>query len=372
MGDNRKTVEIYDPKVDGYLMYKYIVCENLYSPKSIPVHLSEPFNINVEHIRISSDWIDLELLDKQFQIIDKIKLNTITSIDFNVNKENSLASSTSSLSSSQSGITPEKPPQLLRSNSISGKAGSLLGLSPDLGLNSDTPPPVSSKKANMLLGLEEEPSGNKSPLSKKSALTNSSSASPKFGLLARSASNTLLNANIGKKETSSSNDIVSSSPGGQSFLMMSSSPGGSSLSVSIGGSGGGSNLSSSTSSLSSSSNSFLGSSVSSSSPLNSSGIGARSNSQSDTSLNHYNQGFQIQTKSLNYSFNSRDREELLAILDSIKMISSGKPHQEHSILIFDSLIEALALANQCKVPIVPSLPTSPPPPPPLLKLNQSS
>jgi len=358
-----------DPKTEAISLLKNIVCEGLYT-NSIPVHLSEPFNVNVEFLKISSDWLDLELLDKNQIVLEKIKINTITSVDFISAKDNER-------------LTPPSSPMLSRSNSIlnggGSKASSILGLhgsSDDLlssssgskkanmllGLGSSTggddgvaggspssPPPLNSKKASMLLGFDGADSKDK----KSNLSTSSSSAmSPKLSLLARSASNNLLNANFKIGSNKEQQQQQQSASGADGNLSSSTS----NLTNSVGNSGSNSFLGSS--SPSSTSGPVLGVSPSTNSILSSS---TSSMSSLEESIGHYNQGFSIATKTITYSFNARQKDQQLCILDSVKFLALGKLHQEASQITFDAIVQSLQLSLLCKAPPVPQLPTSPPP-----------
>ncbi|EGC32388.1 hypothetical protein DICPUDRAFT_89234 [Dictyostelium purpureum] len=365
---DKKNIEI-EPKTEAINMYKHIVCEAMYAPNSLPVHLSEPFNINVEFIRISSDWVELELLDKKHQTIDKIKLNTITSVE--------PTATNSSLNTSGGSNSP----MLTRSNSIlnRGVLGSnsssddlLLGSSSgsigsgieEANNKENSPSPNKNSKASALLGLDEQ-GGKKEKEGKGSAML-----SPKFGLLARSASNNLLKVNEPLSPT------LSSSPANSSFLV-SSSPlsisGSPVLSSSTGSGGGGSTLNISPSNISSPRGSGLdlSSSVSSSNGSPSSLL-SMSQSISNTSASlHYNQGFTLVSSSKNFTFNAADKDSLTHILNSIKMISLGRLHQEQLQQTFDAIVESIQISQLCKIPPIPPLPSPPPPPPTILLLNSS-
>ncbi|KAN0006527.1 hypothetical protein ACTFIU_003240 [Dictyostelium citrinum] len=383
--DKRNTEQVQiDPKTEATNMYKHVVCEAMLSPNSIPVHLSEPFNINVEFIRISQDWVDLELLDKSQQIIDKIKINTVTSVE--------LSNNSNPLSSSGGNGTPI----LTRSNSIlnRGPLGSNSSSDDLLANGSPIGSPKSSSKASMLLGLDENESSSSSsssPKSSKKSENKNAVLSPKFGLLARSASNNLLSVNKLEKLDQPLSPTLSSSPslnvvgsggggsggGGGGYLtspplnISGSSPMLSSSNGSLNSSNG--SLSISPSNISSprgininNDQSMLSSSVGGSSVLSQS-IGGTSISSSGVSGSlHYNQGFTIVTKNINYTFNAPDKDGINHIMNSVKMLAIGRPHQEQLQLTFDAIIESLIISQSCKIPTIPPLPTSPPPPPPLL------
>ncbi|KAM9977711.1 hypothetical protein ACTFIR_011583 [Dictyostelium discoideum] len=399
--EKRNTEQVQnDAKTEATNMYKYVVCEAMLSPNSIPVHLSEPFNINVEFIRISQDWVDLELLDKSQQIVEKIKINAITSAE--------LSNNSNPLSSSGGGGGGNGTPILTRSNSIlnRGALGSNSS-SDDLLANGSSPigSPKSSSKASMLLGLDDNessslsssPSSSSSPKSSKKSENKNAVLSPKFGLLARSASNNLLSVNKLEKLDQPLSPTLNSSPslnvvgsgggggggGGGGYLtspplnISGSSPMLSSSNGSLNSSNG--SLSISPSNISSprgfniNSNSndqfMLSSSVGSSSVLSQS-IGGTSISSSGVSGTlHYNQGFTIVTKNINYTFNAPDRDGINHIMNSVKMLAMGRPHQEQLQLTFDAIVESLIISQTCKIPTIPPLPTSPPPPPPLLQIT---
>ncbi|GAM23776.1 hypothetical protein SAMD00019534_069510, partial [Acytostelium subglobosum LB1] len=273
-----------DPKVEGLSMYTDIMCAPFVAPYCIPLHLSEPFNVDVEYGRISTTLQELELLNAKHQLIEK-----------------------------------------------KSKASSLLGIDQD----SPTSTPIKSSKASMLLGLDEGGSSpSSSPKDKKQLLSPAPANSPKFGLLARSASNNLLR----DKETSGGGGAGSGGSG--SFLGASSqSPLAQSIAIN-------------------SSTGTLGMSPREDTPgFNLSGI----------SPLHYQHIFTVSTKTQNYSFNARDRDESSQFVDAIKLISLGKAFHPESQTTLDYLTEALELTLKCRAPPVPSLPASPPPPPPHLK-----
>ncbi|KAN0042768.1 hypothetical protein ACTA71_012691 [Dictyostelium dimigraforme] len=388
--DKRNTEQVQiDPKNEATNMYKHVVCEAMLSPNSIPVHQSEPFNINVEFIRISQDWVDLELLDKSHQVVEKIKINTVTAVE--------LSNNSNPLSSSGGNGTPV----LTRSNSIlnRGALGSNSSSDDLLANGSPVGSPKSGSKASMLLGLDESESSSSSssPKSSKKSENKNAVLSPKFGLLARSASNNLLSVNKLEKLDQPLSPTLSSSPsinvvgsgsgggGGGGYLtspplnisgsspMLSSSNGSlnssnGSLSISpsnISSPRGGININGNINNNNNNDQSMLSSSVGGSSVLSQS-IGGISISSGVSGTLHYNQGFSIITKNINYTFNALDRDGINHILNSIKMLALGRPHQEQLQLTFDAIVESLIISQTCKIPTIPPLPTSPPPPPPLL------
>eukprot|EP01133_Synstelium_polycarpum_P006567 gene6567-7614_t len=299
----RKSVD-FDAKVEAFLMYKHILCQSFLAPAALPMHQFEPFDISVEFVRLSTTWTELELLDKDYKVVD-------TNIP--------VALPTTLASTAGQSITPPGSPTVSRSNSS-------MTMSP-------------SSKASMLLGLTEAEMGGGSgtqTISKKSSLLMSPSAtlSPKFGLLARSASNNLL-----RPEASGASPIGSSPLAIGSSSPSSSSPLGQSASLS--------NLSSP---LSQSPNLSSSPSFASSSPL------------------HYKFTCTIQTKDTNYSFNAREKEHSALLVDGIKLLAVGRPHFDASQTTLDSIADALDLAHRCRPPPIPPLPSSPPPPPPHLKV----
>ncbi|KAK5580123.1 hypothetical protein RB653_000136 [Dictyostelium firmibasis] len=376
--DKRTTEQIQnDPKTEATNMYKHVVCEAMLSPNSIPVHLSEPFNISVEFIRISQDWDDLELLDKSQQTIEKIKINTISSVE--------LSNNGNPLNNSGGG---SGTPILTRSNSILNRGALGSNSSSDDLLTNGSPvgSPKSSSKASMLLGLDEGDSStsSSSPKSSKKPENKNTVLSPKFGLLARSASNNLLNVNKLEKLDQPLSPTLSSSPstnlvgvgsgvgGGSGYLtspplnISGSSPVLSSSNGSLNSSNGSLSISPSNT-LSPRGNDLLSSSIGGSSILSQSIGGTSIGSGGGVSGTlHYNQGFTIATKNINYTFNAPDKDGINHIMNSVKMLAQGRPYQEQLQQTFDAIVESLLISQTCKIPTIPPLPTSPPPPPPLL------
>ncbi|GAM25706.1 hypothetical protein SAMD00019534_088810 [Acytostelium subglobosum LB1] len=319
---------VVDTKQETILMFKHYMASKF--GNKVPLHLSEPFNIDVEYGMFSYSGTSqkYDLLNKRHEVIDSIMIDSIVNVEVNVSPPSTPRGGGTISRANGAQISGEATPT--RSNN---KASHLLGMFDPTPMSPSTPSSNNTSrpsKANILLGLDSAPS---------SPSTSSSSSSGKkskqhtgLGTFTRSDSKTNLREMTGY-----------GSIGVGSGSMLSQSMG-------MGMSGGG------TSSPRS---------LESSPTLYSSQYQQLQQQQSG----HYQYILMVSTKTHNYSFNVQKKEDTIQLGDTLRILSMSNCNALSDELqtTVNSVSESLSLMYKCRAPPIPALPHTPPPLPPHLR-----